>query len=175
MMKAIYIFAFLLCSLSALQAQYTTPALVENTAIPKYNWLKTEGKKAIPAFSLSFIAGTAWGLHEAIQYRKDVFFKRFPGANRQYFDPSISWENKYMRPGVPVQLTDAKHLTFALNNIALSSAISAATIYCTVPIVRPKLGRKWWDIPGRILIQSAAISAGYTLGNWLTFDQLFKQ
>jgi hypothetical protein len=174
-MKNLLTLFFLLCSLSALQAQYTTPALVENTAIHKFNWLKTEAKKAIPAFSLSFIAGTAWGLHEALQYRKDVFFKRFPNANRQYFDPAISWKNKYMRPGVPVQLTEANHLTFALNNIALSSAISAATIYCTVPIVRPKSGRKWWEIPARMFFQSAAISAGYTLGNWLTFDQLFKQ
>lgn len=172
-MKNIFILFFFTCSISALQAQYTTPSLVENTAIPKYNWLKTEGKKAIPAFSLSFIAGTAWGLHEAINYRKDVFFKRFPGANRQYFDPAISWENKYMRPGVPVQLTDAKHLSFAINNIALSGAISAATVYCTVPIVRPKQGRKWWHIPARMLIQSAAVSAGYAAGNWLTFSQFF--
>ena len=172
-MKKLVTLVILVCSLSALQAQYTTPALVENDQPPKLGWLKTESKKAIPAFSLSFIAGTAWGLHEALQYRKDVFFKRFPGANRQYFDPAISWENKYMRPGVPVQLTDAKHLTFALNNIALSSAISAATVYCTVPIVRPKQGRKWWHIPARILIQSAAVSAGYAAGNWLTFSQFF--
>jgi hypothetical protein len=170
----ILILFFLLCSLSAF-SQYTTPALVENDQPPKWGWLKTEGKKAIPAFSLSFIAGTAWGLHEALQYRMDVFRKRFPNANLQYFDPEISWENKYTRPGVPVQLTDAKHLTFAINNIALSSSVAIATVYCTVPITRPKQGRKWWHVPGRILIQSAAVSAGYAAGNWLTFTQFFKR
>lgn len=173
-MKTIYTFIFLLCSLSALQAQYTTPALVENDHPPKWQWLKSEGKRTIAPFSLAFISGANWGLHEGLQYRKSVFFKRFPKANRQYFDPAISWENKYMRPGVPVQLTDAKHLTFALNNIALSGAISVATIYCTVPIVSPKAGRKWWHVPGRMLMQSAALSLGYTAGNWLVFDQLLK-
>lgn len=176
-MKKIHIFLFLLCSLfafQALQAQHITPALVENERPQKWVWPKSEGKRTIAPFSLAFISGASWGLHEALQYRKDVFFKRFPNANRQYFDPSISWENKYMRPRVPVQLTDAKHLTYAINNIALSGAISSATVYCTVPIVRPKAGRKWWHVPGRMLIQSAALSLGYTAGNWLVFDQLFK-
>jgi len=173
-MKLIHTLFFVFCSLSAFSQAINSP-MVENSHPEKFQWLKSETNRTIAPFSLAFVSGASWGLHEALQYRKDVFFKRFPNANRQYFDPAISWENKYMRPRVPVQLTDAKHLTYAINNISLSGAISVATVYCTIPIVKPKQGRKWWHVPGRILLQSAALSVGYTMGNWLVFDQLFKQ
>ena len=131
-MKNLITLFFLLCSLSALQAQYTTPALVENQHQPKVHWAKTEAKKAIPAFSLAFIAGASWGMR------------------------------------------DTTDLRYVVNNISLAASVSVATVYCTVPIVRPKAGRKWWHVPGRILIQSAALSAGYAAGNWLTFTKKFK-
>lgn len=135
----------------------------------KWNW-KQELRATIVPATLSAIAGSAWGVHEVLHYRKAVFFRRFPGADRQYWDPAISWENKNWRR-VPVQLSDAKHLFASIEKYALFGAGVSATI----PIsTRWKKGN-WKHNLARIGLQSVATSLGYALGNEIVFTHFFKR
>jgi hypothetical protein len=134
----------------------------------KWNW-KAELRATIAPATLSAIAGSAWGVHEALHYRKAVFFRRFPGADRQYWDPAISWENKNWR-NVPVQISDAKHAFATLEKFALFSAGISATI----PIARRWENKKWKHNLARIGLQSVATGLGYAIGNELTFTHFFK-
>jgi len=137
-------------------------------AQPNWHW-KHELRATIAPFTLSAIAGSAWGVHEALQYRKPVFFKRFPKADPQYWDPAISWENKNWRR-VPVQISDAKHTFATLEQLALFSAGVTATI----PISQRWDRKNWKHNLARIGLQSMATSLGYFVGNELTFSNFFK-
>ncbi len=82
------------------------------------------------------VAGSAKGLNETLQFHPDRFFKAFPAASRQWFDPAVSWKNKYkngdpaLGPRFPgstnmlVAFTDQYHL----NNMIFRGAITAAII-----------------------------------------------
>jgi hypothetical protein len=145
--------------------------LLVGTINAQKTWnLKAELRATIAPATLSAIAGSAWGVHEALHYRKAVFFRRFPGADRQYWDPAISWENKNWR-NVPVQISDAKHAFATLEKFALFSAGISATI----PIARRWEKKKWKHNLARIGLQSVATSLGYAIGNELTFTHFFKR
>lgn len=89
------------------------------------------------------------------------FFRVFPGASRRYWGAD-SWKNKYAAPWyIPVQLSDGKHLSATLHHVALFSA--GVTI--TIGERRPA-----WHYAA-----CAAVGLGaYTVGNWITWDMLFK-
>jgi hypothetical protein len=158
-MKHLLIISFLLCFFAA------------SAQAPKYNF-KAAFKSAIIPASLSFVGGVAGGTREAILWRKDRFFQVFPKANRQYWDNTISWENKYSRPWyVPVQLTDGYHMLYGVHNLGLSGACIAGTI---------SAGKRWDKKPFKhkildVLIQGACISAAYFVGSEATFGLLFKR
>lgn len=138
------------------------------SAQSKWNW-KAELRATIAPATQSAIAGSAWGVHEALHYRKAVFFRRFPGADRQYWDPAVSWENKNWRR-VPVQISDAKHLFASIEKYALFGA----GITATIPIsARWKKGN-WKHNLARIGLQSVATSLGYAIGNEIVFTHFFK-
>lgn len=139
------------------------------SAQSKWSW-KAELRATIAPATLSAIAGSAWGVHEALHFRKGPFFKRFPNADPQYWDPDKSWENKYWRR-VPVQISDAKHAFATLEKFALFSAGISATI----PIARRWEKKKWKHNLTRIGLQSVATSLGYAIGNELTFTHFFKK
>jgi hypothetical protein len=134
--------------------------------------LKRSLKRAILPGALAFTAGVNQGLRETIIWKREKFFNRFPGANRQYWDNSISWENKYHREHIPVQLTDAYHLLFLTQNVLITSAALSATI----PLVNDHKNHntKWWHKLADIGIQSAVMSLGYVAGNKLTYNAFFK-
>lgn len=86
------------------------------------------------AGSVSFVSGAAWVLHEATAHHYNDFQKRFPNANPKYWNPAISWQNKYVDGLVdngrtkigpfnkPVVLTDAKHLLASINQVTMLGA-----------------------------------------------------
>lgn len=169
-MKNIFTILFTLFLLQTTTAQIQGALVEHPPTLPNFNW-KQEAKRTILPASLSFASGVFGGLHEALLWRKDVFFKRFPNADRQYWDNSLSWENKYWRR-CPVQLSDAYHMTQSAHNLLLFSAGVNATIPISSSWRKPG---KWWHPIARIAMQSAAISAGYYLGSELTFSQFFKR
>lgn len=144
---------------------------VIRTYIPKYPDpapVKYNLKRAILPAALGFGAGAAWGLHEKIQHHWPVFSQRFPHANPRYWNPYISWTNKYRnwpsdprRTGVPVFFTDAKHMLGSTHQIlCFASGITIA------------IGdrRPWWHYGLDAMITFGA----YTAGNYVTFDLLYK-
>ena len=50
--------------------------------------------------SLVFTAGASKGFNETLLFHWKAFRHRFPNANAQWFNPNISWRNKY-KDGAP--------------------------------------------------------------------------
>jgi len=105
-------------------------------------------KKYIVPASLTFVSGMSDGLNQALQFRYSGFKRVFPKARDQWYDPSISWRNKY-KDGDPskgakffgstsflVGTTDAYHATRTVSN-----SFNAAAIVFSVTDGK----RKWWE------------------------------
>lgn len=114
--------------------------------------------------SFSAISGATWAQSEILTNHYDAFSRRFPTADRQYFDPSISWLNKYYnrdpslgRTKLPVQLTDARHL---LNSVAFSSAILTGV---SIPLASG-------NFRPRVVLRRCILSClSYSLSNHLVY------
>jgi hypothetical protein len=120
------IFALLICASFSMQAQ---EKLAEK---PKWRI----NKNKIVTGSLVLVAGSAKGFNETLQFNYKIFEKTFPGANMQWFDPKVSWRNKYeggnpdngpksfLSTSLLVMFTDQYHL----NNFIQKSALTAALV-----------------------------------------------
>jgi hypothetical protein len=124
-------------------------------------------KSIIAPASLSFVSGAAWGLHETTTHHWDKFQTRFPNANPQFWNPAVSWRNKYNggnpelgRNGKLIWTSDAKHILASTNQVFIFGA------GCTIFI-----GRKvsWKEYALRV----AGSAVGYTIGNSLTYNWLY--
>lgn len=92
-------------------------------------------KNKIITGSLFLLSGSAKGFNETLQFNYGVFEDKFPGADDQWFDPKISWRNKY-RNGHPdngprfflstsllVMFTDQYHLNNFVHRVGIVSAL----------------------------------------------------
>ena len=92
-------------------------------------------KNKILTGSLVFVGGAAKGFNETLQFNYKIFEKAFPGANKQWFAPKVSWRNKYkggnpdngpryfLSTSVLVMFTDQYHLNNFIQKTAIMSAI----------------------------------------------------
>jgi hypothetical protein len=92
-------------------------------------------KNKIITGGLVFVGGAAKGFNETLQFNYKIFEKTFPGANKQWFDPKVSWRNKYeggnpdngpkffLSTSVFVMSTDQYHLNNFIQRAAIISAI----------------------------------------------------
>lgn len=92
-------------------------------------------KNKILTGSLVFIGGSAKGFNETLQFNYKTFEKAFPGANKQWFDPKVSWRNKYeggnpdngpksfLSTSVFVMFTDQYHLNNFIQKTAIMTAL----------------------------------------------------
>ena len=84
---------------------------------------------------LVLVAGAAKGFNETLQFHWKAFRHSFPKANAQWFNPAISWKNKY-KNGDPdagskfflstsalVMFTDQYHLNTFINRAAWGTAL----------------------------------------------------
>lgn len=117
-------------------------------------------RRAIVPAAISFVGGAAWGLHEATMHHWPAFHARFPGANPQYWNPAISWKNKYWR-NVPSQISDAKHLMVTIQNVSLFGAGLTLTIGRRRPV---------WHY----VLDAGVSLASYSIGNWFTYNLLYR-
>jgi hypothetical protein len=118
-------------------------------------------------FIASAISGAAWGLHEKTAHHWPQFTARFPSAKDNFWNPDISWLNKYRgrdtkngRNKIPIWFTDAAHLLASINQIFIFFA------GCCVFMA------DWntiWQYPLLIGISFA----GYHIGNRITFVMLY--
>lgn len=84
---------------------------------------------------LVFFAGASKGFNETLMFHYDAFQARFPKANANWYNPQLSWKNKY-KDGNPdqgakfplsttmlVMTTDQYHLNNFINKTSWVSAI----------------------------------------------------
>lgn len=67
-------------------------------------------------YSSLFMVGACEGFHEELQFHYYKIKAKIPSLNDQFWDPSISWQNKYNHPYLPVSLTDGRHGVALLRN-----------------------------------------------------------
>lgn len=124
-------------------------------------------KSIIAPTALSFVSGAAWGLHETTTHHWSKFQTRFPNASQKFWNPAISWRNKYNggnpelgRNGKLIWTSDAKHLLASTNQVFIFGA------GCTIFI-----GRKvsWKEYALRV----AGSAVGCTLGSNLTYNWIY--
>jgi hypothetical protein len=150
----IILLAFLICALAA-QAQEKT----EN----KQKW-KIDKNKILTG-SLVFVSGAAKGFNETLQFNYPIFEKTFPGADKQWFDPKVSWRNKYeggnpdngpkffLSTSLLVMFTDQYHFNNFIHRSALMSAL----------VIKIGEGKKpWKHYVYDLLFYSACYQAGFS-------------
>ena len=132
---------------------------------------QTNYKALILPSTLSLLSGATWGLHEATSHHWNAFNAKFPHCNGQFWNPEISWRNKYIQGNpdlgrkkflgvnTPVQFTDAKHLLATSNQVFGFAAGISITI-------GKKVGWKQYALR----IGSSFVA--YSLGNYLTYNIL---
>jgi len=84
---------------------------------------------------LVFIAGASKGFNETLMFHWKGFKHGFPGAHEKWFNPNVSWTNKYkngdpeagakfpLSTSVLVMFTDQYHLNNFINKAAWTSAL----------------------------------------------------
>lgn len=85
-------------------------------------------KNKLLHYSLFFTAGVMDGFNEELQHHYPKVKEKLPYLNDQWFDPTISWQNKYnvsypLSTTLLVGLTDAYHATRTLNKVFVLGGI----------------------------------------------------
>ena len=144
-----------------LSENYPPEAMVFN-APKKWNY-----KRTLIGCGVAFIGGVANGYHETILNHYGQFKKVHPNADDKFWNPELSWLNKYEdfdRYGKKeayfgsttflAWTTDAYHLSSVISNTSLIGAT------CIITIGEK---RKWWEYGIDILAMSLSRSAGFHL------------
>ena len=123
-------------------------------------------KKNWPSLSCMTLAGACDGFNEVIKFDYQSFEKTFPDARNQFWNPSVSWRNKWKNgnpdegrkfPGsttIFVWTTDGYHLTRTLTKAFVCGAV-------TVKICGDK--QKWWMYGIDFISHSVAYSIGFNV------------
>ncbi|MBC8173372.1 MAG: hypothetical protein H7X71_05630 [Chitinophagales bacterium] len=119
-----------------------------------------------------FFAGVCDGLSQTLYAHYPTFDQTFPDANNQFWDPAISWKNKYQN-GDPAQgerfpgsstifvfSTDAYHLLRTLNKANL----------LTIGALEFSEKKDWYLYLLDLAIYSIVYSAGFHLTYSVIFD-----
>ena len=125
-------------------------------------------KDFIVPVTTSGIAGATWGLNQVLTHHYGAFAQRHPNANEQFWNPAMSWRNKYNggdpdlgRNGKLALFSDAYHITNSVNQTLLFVA--------GVSIGYKK--KKWyWYV-----VEAGASLLSYALCNTIIYDIRYKQ
>jgi hypothetical protein len=122
---------------------------------------------------LCVLSGAFDGLAETLKWHYSQFSARFANANPCFWNPAISWTNKY-KNGDYLQgekfwqssrafvfTTDGYHLARMVRNVFVFSAV--ALQFC--------LPGPWWQL----IILFFAAYFGYTVGFSMIYDFVFKK
>lgn len=130
------------------------------------NW-----KREVPALACMFLAGAMNGVNQDLLFHYHEFQNTFPRANPEFWDPSISWRNKYKNgdpslgeafPGsstIFVAATDGYHATVAGRNLMITTSI------CLSPQT------KGWK---PLLKKTILYTLTYSVGFELVYDKIIK-
>lgn len=133
-------------------------------------WYKLEKRDILAATSAMF-AGAFEGTAETLKWHYHEFEAAVPGANAEYWNPEISWRNKY-RDGIPengpkhfgsttflVWTTDGYHLMRTGRNLMFGT-----TLFLT-----PRKDSNWKTQLLRVAVYTLAYQAGFHLTYTVAF------
>lgn len=122
---------------------------------------------------LAFAAGAMYGYGEVLAFHYTAFDQVHPNANPQYWNPELSWSNKY-KNGDPAQ--GAKFwgsrtiFVFTTDGYHLSRTLSRGfAIGCTIPIMGWKPENHW-----QVLREFAYLTVSYLAGFHLVYSVIYK-
>lgn len=136
---------------------------------------KKERNKFIAMASCMYVSGYARGLEQKLMFDYKAFEAKHPSANQWYWNPQISWRNKYQdrlpyrgerfkgSSTVFVWTTDAKHMLDAVNNIGMYATL---TISLSKPFRKADLKKQ--------LIRSASLIGVRYLGFYTSYNFIYK-
>lgn len=129
-------------------------------------------KKEIPSMVAFAFAGAFEGSAETVKWHYDEFEARFPEANEEYFNPEISWRNKYAN-GTPE--SGEKHfgsttfLAWSTDYYHLARTSRNAFVLAGI-LITPKQKMNW---KGYVL-KALCYSISYQAGFHLTYSLIFR-
>ena len=125
---------------------------------------EVQWRKEIAPIVSMFLAGAANGLNQDLVFHYHEFQSTFPNANPQFWDPDLSWRNKYLN-GDPAQgerfpgsstvfsgITDGYHATVLTRNLFITTSI------CLSPQTRG-----WKPFLTKTLVYSLSYGLGFEL------------
>lgn len=130
-------------------------------------------KLMILPLSLYVLAGAANGVMDASTHHYTQFKQTWNIQNDQYWNPAISWTNKYSSK-MPDALTDAWHLS---KSIMLGAMATGAALYGhnVLQSYRKDQPKQWWVLTLEIAAFRCAFSFGFSLiYDWITYVEPVK-
>jgi len=142
--------------------------LCSTNATAQINW-----KREILPSICFFVAGTMEGAAETLKWHPQEFQKRFPNANMDYWNPELSWPNKY-KNGDPAQgpayFGSTTFLAWTTDGYHLARTVRTTSVMVGILLTPDIKGQKWYIY----LAKAAIYSAAYTAGFHLTYTLIFK-
>jgi hypothetical protein len=128
----------------------------------------TRTRVLLLAFALIALGGASYGLKETVTHHYPAFEARFPHADQSWWNPALSWHNKY-EGGIPAQgpdfpgsttvfvfVTDAYHLFGAIDR--WDTAIGFVLL--TLALYNSKM--MWPSVLGGFVVWSVGFHIIYT-------------
>ena len=137
----------------------------------KYEPAKIQWRKEIVPIATMFLAGAANGINQDLLFHYHEFESTFPNANAQFWNPDLSWRNKYLN-GDPLQgeRFPGSSTIFAGFTDGYHSTILARNLFITTSICLSPQTRGWKPFLTKTLIYSLS----YGLGFELVYSKLIK-
>lgn len=150
---------------------FTLTLFIATLAHSQDKWYRLE-KRDLAASATMFAAGSMEGTAETLKWHYDQFESVFRDANSEYWNPKVSWRNKYKNQD-PTQgpayfgsttflawTTDAYHLMRTGRNL----------MFATTLFIMPKCEFDW----RRMLLRVAVYTLSYQAGFHLTYTVIFE-
>jgi len=137
----------------------------------KYESTKIQWRKEIAPITAIFLAGAMNGINQDLLFHYHEFESTFPNANPQFWNPDLSWRNKYLN-GDPLQgeRFPGSSTIFAGFTDGYHSTILARNLFITTSICLSPQTRGWKPFLTKTLIYSLS----YGLGFKLVYSNLIK-
>jgi len=140
-------------------------------------------KSEQPTLALLFLSGMSNGLEDVLQFHYAEFKQVHPNANEQWWNPELSWRNKYKNgdpaqgrryPGstsVLVATTDAWHLSKMTRLVFMATALAISPRSIVDPY-KPNFTRG--KFTKTLLFRTLAYLVSYQAGAFLVYDVIYS-
>lgn len=170
---AFFLVFFFISNLANAQKFYEAPAMQG----PKRPPITYSLERTAPQMGIQFAAGFFNGANRTLlfHYSESVFPRdnsRFLWGGRQYWDPEVSWRNKYQdwpRDKSEAYLFSTNALAWTTDGYHLFNTLErTAHRFTIITYVQPEGPRKFWRKAIDFTLLSLSYSAGHVAGHALT-------